>query len=340
MKDNYAFDNDMMVQKVMGRYAMVMTEDGMLGEGAFSVCRKGIDPETGEAVAIKMYKVQKGGNGSAAVTLKKFKRQVAVLQKIQEPFAEVDQPELWHPHLHGQKPSKFFVRLLDYSRDAFGCAGPDPLDGTLYVVTEMADHSLKDYLRAQRAHGQLPRDAVRRLSRSVVMAAAALHAKGYVHLDLKPENIMFFSGRLKIIDLDGCVKLGTAVSMQDSSSSFSPFYCAPEWARFLQGERAEITAGPELDAWSVGLILCELATLSAVMRPAFHHFYKRANSAGAANVAYIDWLGSLETPPMPHYIHQFDPELGDFLLSGILECDPDVRLTPAECLSSSYLYSA
>lgn len=321
------------MQNVMGRYAMSMTKDGLLGEGSFSICRKGTDLTTGEAVAIKFYKVQQNSNeNTSGAILDKFVKQVAVLKKLQEGFEQTEQSKL----------AKFFVRLLDYSRDASGLPGPDPSDGVLYVVTELAECSLKDYLRAQRAQGQaLTSEAVRRLARSVVTMVAALHAKGYVHMDLKPENMMFFNGRLKIIDLDGCAKIGSKISLQDTSSAFSPCYCAPEWARFLQaGGQCEIVAEPSLDAWSVGLTLCECATLSPVMRPAFAHFLRNVNSAADAHMAYIDWLGSLETSPVPDCVEKFDARLGEFLSYGLLACDPDQRLTPAQCLSSQYLAAA
>lgn len=310
------------VRKVMGRYAVNMDKESLLGRGSFSVCRKGVDLSTGEAVAIKAYKIQHGSN-DWEVTLLKFQRQVEVLQTLQG----------------SQKLGKFFVRLLDFSKDSNGSPGPDLCDGCLYVITELAEHSLKDFLSVQRASGQvLSSQAVRSLARSVVMAAAALHDMGYVHLDLKPENMMFFNGRLKIIDVDGCVAIGSTVSLQDSSRSFSPCYCAPEWARFMQGgEQSEIVAEPQLDAWSVGLTLCELVTLSAVLRPALTHFLKSVDDSTEAHEAFIDWLGKLETSPLPQCVEQFDAGLGEVAL-GLLACDSNSRLTPSQCLSSPIMH--
>lgn len=316
------------VRTVMDRYAMSMTKDGVLGEGTFSLCRKGVDLMTGERVAIKTYKAQQGDNDENAheVTLVKFARQVAMLLALQD----------------SQKSAKFFVRLIDFSKNNNGSPGPDPSDGALYVITELAEGSLKDLLRAQRAQGQtLARDVVHSLALSIVLAAAELHAKGYVHLDLKPENMMFFNGRLKIIDVDGCVKIGSIVSLQDSSMSFSPCYCAPEWARFLQGGcQSEIVAEPQLDAWSIGLTLCELATCNAVLRPALTHFLKSSDSSTEAYELFIDWLGNLETSPVPDCINQFDAGLADMLSSGLLASDPQLRLTPAQCLHSDYIADA
>lgn len=325
---------------VMGRYAMGMTEEDFLGEGSFSHCRRGTDVMTGEAVAIKVYKVQQSEEAEA--NRAKFARQVAVLRHLQEEFDQSDCPDRCPMSITLQNPSKFFVKLLDYSKDANGAPGPDPSDGIMYVVTELGDHSLRDYIHARRLKDQLPSPgSVRKLVRSVVMATAALHAKGYVHLDLKPENMMIFNGRLKIIDVDGCVKIGTTLSLQDSSSSFSPCYCAPELARLLlSGGTPEILASPSLDSWSIGLTICECVTLNTVMRPAFAHFRKEAGSTTDGYVAFMDWLARLETSPVPQCVENFDLGLSELLSRGLLACDPELRLTPAQCLSSQYLVTA
>merc|ERR1719191_1695390 len=104
----------------------------------------------------------------------------------------------------------------------------------MYVVTELASYSLKDYFSLRRTDGRkLSKDSVHDVAKAIILVTAGLHAKGLVHLDLKPENLMLFSGVLKLIDVDGCVRIGTRVSITDSSLSFSPCYCAPEWARFI-----------------------------------------------------------------------------------------------------------
>ena len=86
--------------------------------------------------------------------------------------------------------------------------------------------------------------------------------------DLKPENLMMFNGRLKLIDVDGCVPIDSEVlrkphvgwghvddgirrvsvaagscqvSINDSSISFSPCYCAPEWTRWAMNHGVSLT---------------------------------------------------------------------------------------------------
>lgn len=323
---------------------MSTAPDGLLGEGSFSTCRKGVDVVTGHAVAVKVYKACHRND-----TRDKFMRQISILQELnQDEFGHLDVAATEQSCLGAVNFADFFVKLLDFSRDDAGNPGRDQTSGFFYVVTELGERSLKEFISRQRAKGQcLPPEVVRSLAHSVVMAAAALHAKGYVHLDLKPENIMIAYGRPIIIDVDGCVRIGSVISLQDSPCSFSPCYCAPEWARFLtageasaRGEDSQIIAEPSLDAWSIGLTLCECVTLSAVMRPALSHFLKNSGSASDAQGNFIDWLGSLETSPVPSCIAAYDSELSDFLSCGLLACGPDQRSTPSQCLSSRYLLAA
>merc|ERR1711963_86445 len=65
---------------VMRKYRMFMSEEDIMGEGTSSVCRKGRNIETGELVAIKVYKSKRSSRRSPneEVSLIKFQRQIAV----------------------------------------------------------------------------------------------------------------------------------------------------------------------------------------------------------------------------------------------------------------------
>ncbi|CAE7257301.1 PHKG2 [Symbiodinium natans] len=325
----------------MGKYKMSMSKQDMMGEGTSSICRKGVCMETGTEVAIKVYKALKETHKGEDVRLQKFRRQISVLKMLQEPFGTVSDETLWHPQLAATKPSKLFMSLLDYSKDKSGTPAPDPTDGVMYVITELAQYSLKDYLALRRDQGKsLSRGAVKNISKAIILVVAGLHAKGLVHLDLKPENLMMFNGRLKLIDVDGCVPCGSEVSIQDSSISFSPCYCAPEWARFLIEEtESKITVRPHLDVWSVGMTICELATLDAVLKPMYANFLRNGHSHREAGFLFMDWLGSIAKAPIPKSIERFDPTFHQMLIGSLLVCDHTKRKTLAQCLSDSYLES-
>merc|ERR1719337_524697 len=135
-----------------------------------------------------------------------------------------------------------------------------------------------------------------------------------VHIDFKPENVMMFNGRLKLIDVDGCVKVGSNISITDSSISFSPCYCAPEWAKFLIDESGStIVASPALDVWSVGMTICELVTLDAVLKPMYGNFLRNAHSHREAGFLFMDWLSNIKKVPLPKQIEKFDEGFFDLV---------------------------
>jgi serine/threonine protein kinase len=78
-------------------------------------------------------------------------------------------------------------------------------------------------------------------------AVGYLHRQGYLHLDLKPSNIVAEAGRAKLIDLSiaqpsGRVRAGTGTWC----------YMAPEQAR---GD----CVGEPADVWGIGVVLWEAA---------------------------------------------------------------------------------
>lgn len=322
---------------VMRKYIMHMEDADIMGEGTSSICYRGTDRESSEEVAIKVYKETQAGS-----RMRKFERQVRVLLQLQEPFAPPEEPELWHDELAGTKPSRLFMQLLDYSKDGNGKPAPDPVDGELYVITELAQYSLKDYLANRRDQGKgLPSELIRKVTKAIVQVIAGLHAKGFVHIDLKPENMMMFSGRLKLIDVDGCMRKGDMVSITDSSISFSPCYCAPEWAEFLIEDSDEhdsrIRVMPALDVWSTGMTICELVTLDAILKPMYGKFLRSGSSHREAGFLFMDWLSRIQKVPLPKAVKNYDREFVDLLVNHLLVRDPQQRRSCAQCLSHPYI---
>jgi serine/threonine protein kinase len=75
-----------------------------------------------------------------------------------------------------------------------------------------------------------------------------LHARGVLHLDLKPSNVIAECGRAKLIDLSVARPPGPA-----HAGIGTIYYMAPEQAR--GGE-----LGPAADVWGIGAVLFEAAT--------------------------------------------------------------------------------
>jgi serine/threonine protein kinase len=320
----------------------------ILGEGNSSICRRGLDTKTGGEVAIKIYK-----DKMAACKLKSFREisgrfmhQIEVLTELQEPFHPPDDPTLWNEHLADIEPPNIFVQLLDHSRDRLGKAGPDILDDTFYIIMELSQCSLKDYLEKRRQTSwPMSTDAVRSLSKSILVAMSGLHAKGFVHLDMKPENLMMCGDFWKIIDVEGCARIETDIKLDGPHVSFSPLYCAPEWARFLVHNRTgSITASACLDAWSVGMTLCELVSSKPIMKRQFYEIRRAKNlalsSTHHATLVFIEWLSNVDVCVLPESIDAFDPAFVDLLSKGLLVGDVAGRKTCAQCLLNPFIQDA
>jgi hypothetical protein len=152
---------------------------------------------------------------------------------------------------------------------------------------------------------------------------------------------MMFSGRLKLIDVDGCVQIGENVSITDSSISFSPCYCAPEWAQFLINENNNgINVHPALDVWSVGMTVCEFVSLNAVLKPMYGNFLRNAHSHREAGFLFMDWLSNIKKVPLPKNIEKFDKDFLDLVSNWLLVCDKGKRKSCAQSLAHPYVGSS
>lgn len=320
---------------IMDKYELTTT---MMGEGSFCICWKGLEIETQKGVAIKVYKVEKLKKHGDQVLIK-FRKQIEVLKSLMTPFRRetVGDPRMWHRLFDFMPPGDVFIQLVDYSKNSKGEPDNDPIDGISYVVTELAQYSLKDYLCDKFDQNQrVSKPKVKAIAKAFIVVAAALHAKGLVHLDLKPENMMYSGRKWKLIDVDGCVRIGQKVSISDTSISFSPVYCAPQWAQFLVGDSNKIEITDGLDVWSVGISIAELVSLEPVLKDKYVKWMKQGKSQKETSFFFMEWLVSINKVPLPEAVEKYDPAFVELLHTKLLVTDASMRKHLAEVIDDPF----
>jgi serine/threonine protein kinase len=135
--------------------------------------------------------------------------------------------ELNHPHL--VRGYELIVR-------------PDPL-----AVLETLDGETLEHMIATSAR-RLSIGDLARLGLQLCSAMHYLHGSGWIHIDLKPSNVIVECGRARVIDLSLARRPGRARRGVGTRS-----YLAPEQAR---GERVDSFT----DVWGIGATLFEAAS--------------------------------------------------------------------------------
>jgi len=189
------------------------TEKGVLGRGHFAVVRRSKDKKTGEMVAVKHI------DKSLVERDETLQREIKIL-------SETDHPRI--VKLRG---------LYD---------SPD----TLYIVMDLMEG------------GELYDEIIRRetftekeasyVTKQLLEALVYLHGKGFVHRDLKLENLLLKTrNALDIKVADFGLSRHINPGSRANTACGTPFYVAPD---ILLAD-SSFGYGPPVDMWAVGVIL-------------------------------------------------------------------------------------
>jgi serine/threonine protein kinase len=166
---------------------------------------------------------------------------------------------------------------------------------TALILETLGGETLEHMIGA--AHRRLAIADVAHLGVHLCSAIGYLHGHGFLHLDLKPSNVIVQNGQARVIDLSLCRRPGPL-----RRGAGTPPYLSPEQGRGGHGDIAT-------DVWGIGATLYQAATGARPFPDARHGSYpqldRRAHSvaesrrAPAAFTAVIDACLSPEPSERP-----------------------------------------
>lgn len=165
----------------------------LLGDGAFSICKRCVHKETGKEYAVKIMNISV-----------ETSREIEMLRRCQD-----------HPNV---------VKLYDVFQDSYN---------SYIVFELLKGGELLYRIRGKRRNQVMNERDICRIFRSLVSVVDYLHSQRIVHRDLKPENLLFVdstpSSELKLIDFGFARELPELESGNTMSSPCITLeYCAPE----------------------------------------------------------------------------------------------------------------
>jgi len=254
----------------LGRYEIVRE----LGKGAMGVVYLAKDPLIGRLVALKTIRAARGDDEETAEFQQRFIREAQAAGILN------------HPSI---------VTVHDI--------GQDEPSGTNFIAMEYVEgHNLKEILAQGRP---LSFDEIGDIIAQVAEALDFAHAKGIVHRDVKPANIILLEGnRAKITDF-GIAKIASGGNLTTTGQFLgTPNYMAPEQIRGAPVDG-------RTDIFSLGICLYECLT--------------RRKPFGGESLTSISYKIVHEAFPPLHEINPQIPEAYEDVMALCLAKDPGKR---------------
>src|SRR3954464_4213146 len=197
-----------------GRYRL----DAQIGTGGMSTVYRAFDTVLERQVAIKLMHREIASDSDQ---LERFRREARAVAQLN------------HPHI---------VTVID--------AGED--DNTPYIVFEYVEgETLKDRIRR---FGRLPIQESIAYAIEIARALGVAHARGIVHRDVKPQNVLIDAeGTAKVTDFGIARSLTEEGLTADGRVLGTTDYVSPEQALGHD-------VGPQSDLYSLGIVLFEMLT--------------------------------------------------------------------------------
>lgn len=189
----------------------------------------------------------------------------------------------------------------------------------IYIVMEFIDGiNATQWIRTKSSEN-CSEEMLRKWAFTLAKCLCVIHGNGYIYNDMKPSNIMIDTRNmnLKLVDM------GSVIEIPNENILMKPLGTP----LFFSPEKLEWNYNTPTDIWSLGITLYELVTKS--------HPFLLPNIANLSDLEYQIEHSLLEfqQPIWNTYSNDFQE-----LLKGMLQRDPEIRLTIEEVLSHRWFY--
>ena len=283
----------------------------IIGEGAYGIVYKCLNTETNEIVAIKKFLDE-----YEKLPKNIINREIFILQKSK---------------------NENIVKLLEVFLN----------NGYLYLVFEYVEKNLIQLI--EEYPKGLNQELIRTFIYQICQAISYLHKRNIIHRDIKPENILIKDNSIiKLCDFGFARKM----KVNEKTNKFEKMtdYMATRWYRAPEIILGQGNYGPEIDFWSIGCIMGEMADGNALfpgenqinqleyiikllgnLPEELIHFYNNNPNFNINNLFKVDKPETLEK----RYENILSPDAIDFM-KGLLELNPKKRLNYETVFNHKY----
>ncbi|CAD5208617.1 unnamed protein product [Bursaphelenchus xylophilus] len=227
-------------------------EKDVLGSGNFGTVYRAFDYNTKRMIALKL--MEKGKRLET-----NCKNEHKLLQQLHHPFiirlnCVIDE-------------AKYMVMVLELAWG--GSLGSELKDrSALHKSLKMKS---REEINGEMEKVYMDFDRLSMIFIQIVSAVSYIHSKGFIHRDIKPQNILFMDRDQRFVKLGD---FGTCCRQEDSKAKKlligTPAYMAPD------GFCGEITTA--FDCWSLGIVLYEMIELRPPFEGVTHTNYWRVEN--------------------------------------------------------------